>query len=229
MIAVIIATERELRAMREVLTDEKTETGAAGRVFYRGRCGRNDVVVTRSGSGKVNAAICAQEMIDTYHPTAVINAGAAGALAPDLHVLEVVIARDLLQHDIDTSFFGDPLGWIDGIPTPEVPADENVLSALAAACEASGLTYREGRVLTGDGFISSDAKKAWLAETFDGTCVEMEGAAVAQTCWLNKVPFGIIRAISDGSGDGNVMEYEEFALRAARNAAAVVSNLPELA
>lgn len=230
MVAVIIATERELKALREVLTEEKVETGAAGRVFYRGKCGRNEVVVTRSGCCKVNAAICAQQVIDTYHPTAVLNAGAAGALAPDLKILEIVIARDLMQHDIDTSLFGDPLGWIDGIPTTQIPADEGVLSAIAAACETAGLAYREGRILTGDQFISTEPKKQWLTETFAGDCVEMEGAAIAQTCYLNGVPFGVIRAISDGADDGDVpATYEEFALRAAQNAAKVVENLPELA
>ncbi len=222
LLGIIVATLDEERAVRFAMKEAVEEEGAAGLLFIRGRLGEVPAVAVRAGIGKVNAALCAQMLIDRYQPEAVINVGVAGALDPSLHIADVVIARDAVQHDFDTTFFGDALGQITGLPSVEIPADASLGCMLAKACEAAGVPYRFGRILSGDQFICDAAKKAWLVSQFDGTCTEMEGASVAQVCMLNGVPFCILRSISDGAGDDAGMQYSEFAALAAERAGRIL-------
>ena len=225
LLAVITATDKEEEAVRKLLPEIREEQGPAGLTFALGELNGRPCVAVRAGIGKVNAALCTQALIDRYRPAAVINVGVAGALDPTLRIADVVIAECAVQHDIDTAFFGDPLGTVPGLGTVEIPADETVAAALREACGKAGVSCKVGKVLSGDQFICAAGKKQWLVGQFGGSCTEMEGASIAQVCALNGVPFGILRGISDGAGDEAGMQYEEFAAMSADRAARILAEL----
>ena len=217
MIGIIAATVQEREALCKAFGAE-----AKGPMEYvRGRMEGKDVVLVQAGIGKVNAALCAQKMIDLYQPEAIINVGVAGALDPDLHVGDLVISRDAVQHDFDTMYFGDSPGYVSGVGL-SMPADQALMEKAEKAASALGLAYRVGRVASGDQFIASPEKKEWIATTFQASCTEMEGAAIAQVALLNQVPFLIIRAISDGADDGAPVSYYEFVEMAAERAVKLI-------
>ena len=224
MIGLIVATIEEYEALQAVLGDMAQEE-KAGLTFLTGEMAGQEVVGVKAGIGKVNAALCTQMLIDMYQPQAIINVGVAGALNANLAVGDVVISRDTVQHDMDTTFFGDEPGFISGLGQIYFPADEKLIHQAQAAAEKLGLHYLIGRIVTGDQFIAKAEKKEWLIQQFAGDCTEMEGGAVAHVCTVNKVPFVIIRAISDGASDGAPMQYEEFVKLAAGRAMNIIKEI----
>ena len=217
MVGIITATVTEREALCKALG-----TKAEGSMeFVEGRLEGTEVVGVQAGIGKVNAALCAQTMIDRYHPDVILNVGVAGALDADLHVGDLVISRDAVQHDFDTTFFGDEPGFVTGTGL-NFEADEELIRKAKAAAERLGLPHRVGRIASGDQFIASPEKKAWITKTFGASCTEMEGAAIAQVAFVNHVPFLIIRAISDGADDVAPMDYYEFVQMAAERAMALI-------
>ena len=215
MIAIIGALPEEVQALQQQIKEPQiTECGS--RRFVRGKLAGGDVVVTVSGVGKVNAASAAQQVIDLFRPKAVINSGIAGGLDEKLSLGDIVISRDAVQHDVDTTVFGEEPGQIPDMDVWQFPADEELIDAAVAAgvkAEADSEFRGEvhiGRILSGDIFLTDEAKKRALREVFDGTCVEMEGAAIAQVAWLNQVPWVISRCISDQADDPDVTDYFAF-------------------
>lgn len=227
MIGLITATIEEQQALEDILEEKETVPGPAGLSFIRGRLGRHSVVAVKAGIGKVNAALCTQAFIDRLAPDCIINVGVAGALDPTLHIGDVVISEGAVQHDFDTTFFGDEPGLLPGVNQVVIPADTQLVQMTEQACIAGGIPCRRGRILSGDQFVAENKKKERLQVQFGGTCTEMEGGAIAHVCWLNRVPFVILRAISDGAGDGADMQYEEFVRTAAHQAMKILKNLPE--
>jgi adenosylhomocysteine nucleosidase len=183
-----------------------------------------DVVVVRSGIGKVNAAVCTQVLVDDFHVTHIINTGVAGALDPRIDVGDIVISTDAIYYDVDVTVFGYEPGQVPQMPVVDFAADEALrAAAMEAAREvAPEVGIFEGRVCSGDRFVSDEALKESINKTFEGLCCEMEGTAIAQTAWLNKVPFVIVRAISDKADGSDVMDYVEFEAVAARHCAGIV-------
>lgn len=221
MIGIITATIQELNALNKVLG-----TTAKGPMeFVTGVFGKTEVVGVQAGIGKVNAAMCAQKMIDVYHPEKIIMVGVAGALAKDLHVGDVIISRDCCQHDFDTTFFGDPVGYVTGFADVNFKADEELCEKALTAAKEAAITARLGRVASGDQFIASEEKKKTIIENMQADCTEMEGAAIAQVCEANQVPFVVIRAISDGAGDDAPMMYDEFVNFAAERAMKIIGGM----
>ncbi len=214
MIGIIGAMALETDAIIRELEAPQSETISGVRFVKGGWCGK-EVVVATSGVGKVFAALCAEAMILRYQPDCIINTGVAGALAPELHLLNVVIGEDVVQHDMDTSPVGDPLGFLSGINKIELPADAGLNARFEKAAAELGITTLRGRIASGDQFIADDAKRTFIRETFGGACCEMEGAAIGQVCYVNKVPFAVLRAISDGAADDAKMDYPAFAAKAA--------------
>ena len=215
MIGIIGAMESETAAIiREMEKAESKEV--SGVRFVRGYWGGKEVVVATSGVGKVFAALCTEAMILTYHPECIINTGVAGALDPALQLLDVVIADRVVQHDMDTSPLGDPIGMLSGINEVYLPADEGLSSKLAWAAAKLGIFAMKGTVASGDQFIAEQQKKNLIRTRFNAACCEMEGAAIGQVCYINKVPFAILRAISDGASDGASMDFPVFTKKAAR-------------
>ena len=232
MIAIIGAMPEEVRALQEEIQDAQV-TERAGRRYVSGRLAGCEVVVTVSGVGKVNAAACTQQVIDLFAPEAVINTGVAGGLAGGLSLGDIVISTDAVQHDVDTTVFGDAPGQIPDMDVLAFPADAGLIeAAVAAGTEAEknssfkGNVCR-GRVVSGDVFLTDKVKKEALRETFDGTCVEMEGAAVAQTAYLNQIPWVIIRCISDQADNPEVEAYLAFKKEAIRMSVCIVRGMLE--
>jgi len=193
------------------------------------------VVVVCCGIGKVNAAMCAQILISEFSISAIINTGSAGGLAAGLSVLDMVVCTDAVQHDFDTTIFGYAHGQVPGTPSPFFASDSGLraLALSAFACVAAGLATEsgfsgkmiEGRIASGDAFISDDALRARIVSRFSPACVEMEGAAIAQVCAANGVPFIILRSVSDLAGQDAGMSYDEFSHIASKRSARVVMEM----
>lgn len=191
--------------------------------FVLGKASGIEMVVLRCGVGKVNAAMAVQALIDRYAPDCVIHTGVGGALSAELSVGDVVIARDCVQYDVDTTALGDPLGFVSTVERVDFPCDAALADGLARACRSLGAPVRArmGRVATGDRFLTDADQKRAIASTFGALSCDQESCAVAQVCWTHAVPFAVVRAISDASDGEHAAEYGQFAPRAARIAASV--------
>ncbi|MBQ7935172.1 MAG: 5'-methylthioadenosine/adenosylhomocysteine nucleosidase [Clostridia bacterium] len=214
MIGIIGAMEAETAAIKSEMKQVQEET-VSGVRFLQGYWQGREVAVATCGIGKVFAALCAQTMILKYQPDCMINCGVAGGLHPDYRLLDVVVAKDVVQHDMDTSPIGDPMGLISGINKIELPTDAELSAALKKTAESLGLTAHMGRIASGDQFIADEGKKIKIRDTFHADCCEMEGAAIGQVCYVNEVPFAILRTLSDGAGSEAEMDYPTFAANAA--------------
>ena len=223
-IGIIGALENEVADIIERLEKKESET-VSGITFYIGELEGKRVAVARCGVGKVFAAICAEAMIIKYSPSLIINTGVGGALAHGLQSADMVIADKLCQHDMDTSFLGDPVGLISGINVIYFETDKRAVRILKESCEKLYLRSFVGTVASGDKFVASVEQKREIVKAFSAIACEMEGAAIAQTAYVNKVPFAVIRAISD-SADGNAsMDYNTFMPIAAKSSAALTLEL----
>lgn len=218
MIGIIGAMDEEVAKIKEQM-DRVEIKRVAGMDFFQGLLGKCEVVVVRSGIGKVNAAICSQILADCYHVTAIINTGIAGSLRKEINIGDVVLSTDALHHDMDTSSFGDAPGQVPRMDVLAFRADGHLLEVAESCCKKyiPEIGVHTGRVLSGDQFISDKKKKQWLLDTFGGFCTEMEGAAIAHTAYLNGIPYLIIRAISDKADDTAHVDYPEFEAAAIRH------------
>ncbi len=225
---IIGALAEETDSLKSLLEHVKTTT-IAGMEFCEGTLDGKDVVIVKCGMGKVNAGLCAQILISVFGAQRIINTGVAGSLDARLDIGDIVVSTDAVQHDHDLTPLGYAPGEVDGIGSPSIPADAAMRESAVKAVRlrAPEIRVYEGRVCTGDQFISTREQKDAIAAKFGGLCCEMEGAAIAQSCYLNEVPFVIIRAISD-KADGSAHEdYDEFVKKAAKRSAAAVIYLLE--
>lgn len=166
------------------------------------------ILAYAGGIGKVNAAMSAQLFIDRYHPDWIVNAGVAGSFL-DLPIGTVVLADSFVQHDVDTSAIGDPVGLVSTVNRVEFPADG--LEQAEAILNRLGAAHRTGRVATGEVFMTKGARADWIAETFGAMLCEMEGGAVAQVCLRSGVKFTALKSVSDRlCQDNNAGEYFNF-------------------
>ena len=211
-IGIIGAMQMEVDALQAAMISPASET-VSGITFVTGKIGSHDVIAAVCGIGKVFAAMCAQTMILKYNPEAIINIGVAGTVTKGLQVLDIAIADKVCQHDMDTSPLGDPVGLISGINRIYFPADEKLAAAIGAAAAKLGFRSVSGTVASGDQFIHTAEKKDFIRETFGAVAAEMEGGSIGHVCTVNKVPFAVLRTISDG--DGAAMDYATFAPKAA--------------
>ena len=211
IIGVIGAMEEEVSMLIGQMKNKETKV-MAGMEFNRGKLWDIDAVIVKSGIGKVNMAICTQILVDVYKVTAVINTGVAGGLYEKLNVGDIVISSDVVQHDMDATGFGYKPGQIPRMDVYSFPADQALMKLAEESCKLVNTDIQcfTGRVATGDQFISSNEKKQWIIDNFDAYCAEMEGGAMAQTAYLNKDPFVVIRAISDKADNSATVTYEEF-------------------
>lgn len=215
MLGIIGAMDEEVAKIKKHM-EQVEERTIASMNFLKGTVKGHPVVVVRSGIGKVNAAICTQILADVYGVDAVINTGIAGSLNADINIGDIVLSTDALEHDMDAVAFGYPVGQIPRMDTLSFTADEKLRKIAKETCERvnTDVSVFEGRVVSGDQFISDKAKKGWLVENFAGYCTEMEGAAIAHAAYLNGIPFLIIRAISDKADDSASVDYPAFEAKA---------------
>lgn len=226
MIGIIGAMDEEVTQIVEVM--EITETfERASMVFRKGTLNGKDVVIVRSGIGKVNAAVCTQILVDRFNVDYVINTGIAGSLKVEIDIADVVLSSDVLHHDMDATGFGYALGQVPRMEVLSFKADERLIELGKAACRkaAPDVGVHVGRVVSGDQFISDKEVKNRLIKNFNGFCTEMEGAAIAQTSYLNDVPFLILRAISDKADDSATMDYPAFEAMAIKNSVEILKEL----
>lgn len=210
---------------------DNTEVSTFAKIqFHKGRLNGKNVVVAQCGVGKVHAAICTQILKDKFNVTHVINTGVAGALDPDLDVTHVVVSDELMQHDFDTSPAGDKKGVVCGIDVETFKSDKTLVEVAKKAAETV-LKPEEvhfGHIATGDQFVSDEKTKTEVREYHNAKCIEMEGGAIAQTCYLNNIPFVVIRSISDKAGEDAHLSFDEFVTIAARNSEHIVLKMLEL-
>ncbi|MGG1514781.1 5'-methylthioadenosine/adenosylhomocysteine nucleosidase [Paenibacillus oryzisoli] len=224
-IALIGAMNEEIELLVAHMTDIR-ETVKAGITFREGRFYDKDVVVCRTGVGKVNAAVTTQILIDQFGASAVIFTGVAGAVAPELQIGDIVISSECMQHDMDVTALGFARGIIPYEGTSVFQAD----SQLVELAEASGARLfpgrvKKGRVLSGDQFIASREIVAGLHQELEGVCVEMEGAAVAQVCSMNAIPYVVLRSMSDKADGSAHVNFAEFTVQASENSYKMVEDI----
>ena len=223
-IGVIGALEVELTLLKAKL-DIISSRNIAGMEFYLARNSGKTVVVSRSRVGKVNAAMCAQIMIDIYGVDLIINTGVAGAISYTLEIGDIVISHDVVQHDFDTTGVGDEPYTNPSIPKSFFPAGKTLVELAERSCEKVlplGNCAHIGRIATGDQFIMDKKHKEKILKDLGALCVEMEGGAIAQVCYLNGIDFVILRAISDKADDEAGVSFEKFAREAADRCASIV-------
>ena len=237
-IGIIGAMEVEVDFLRNLMGTEIKKTEAGGIIFNEGKIQDVDVVLVRSGVGKVNAALCAQRLALQFGCTNIINTGIAGAMAAGLGVMDFVVSTDAVYHDMDATGFGYKPGQIPQMSVFSFEADKNMIEATKKAFNSTEFAKGEegkpahkiieGRIATGDQFISEKKIKAKINENFAPACVEMEGAAIAHACYLNKVPFVILRCMSDMADDLSSNGYDFNEPVAAELSAHVVQKMISL-
>ena len=225
-IGIIGAMDNEVRELISKLSDRRTEK-VSGIEFNVGELYGKKVVVAKCGVGKVFAAICAEAMIIKYAPALVVNTGVGGALEKSLRPLDIVFADKLVQHDMDTSPIGDPVGLISGINRVYFETDKRALDVLTAAAEELEIKYSVGTVATGDKFIAEKADKERISNLFGASACEMEGGSIAHTAFVNETPFMVVRAISDSADGDASMDYPTFLPQAVKISTALTLALIE--
>ena len=224
-IGIIGAMELEVEALKEQM-DVKNIVEKASMKFYEGTLRGKDVVIVQCGIGKVNAGICVQILADLFKVDAVINTGVAGSLRAEINIGDIVVSTDACEHDMDVTALGYKQGIIPQMKE-SFKADRQLVEAAIEVCREVNpdINVYEGRVLSGDQFISGEEIKNKLIDLFDGFCTEMEGAAIAHAAFLNEIPYVVIRAISDKADGSAHMDYPEFERAAAAHSAKLVENL----
>jgi adenosylhomocysteine nucleosidase len=222
MIGIIGAMPEELELLLTSLHNAETLTRGPF-TLHSGELAGQQVLIARCGIGKVNAAALTQLMI-IEGATPIIFTGVAGALSPELKVGDIVISTDCLQHDMDVTGLGYPLGQIPGEALAWT-ADPQLISIAEISASGLAVAVRCGRILSGDQFIANSETVTELYQQFSGLCTEMEGAAVAQVCSKWQVPFVIIRSISDSANHAATTDFRSFVQLAARHAKQVVTGM----
>ena len=211
MIGIIGAMQSEVETLFDQMTSkEKKEINNL--VFYKGKLFNKDVVVVKCGIGKVNAALCTQLLILNFNVSKIINTGIAGATGEGLKIYDFVVSTEAIYHDFDVQFFGYKPGQVPGMPETFI-ADKNLVNKAIAAFNNTDFSKQlkivSGRIASGDQFISGGEKKSFIVSTFHPQCVEMEGCAIAHTCYANNIPFVIIRCMSDTADESVKETYSE--------------------
>lgn len=228
ILGIIGAMEEEIEIIREYLEGTE-ESSFAGMTFYSGKIDGLDIVLVRCGIGKVNAAICTQVLISNYNVNSVINIGVAGAVHDDLEIGDIIVSNDVIEHDFDATGFGYKLGEIPRMDTYVFEADKDMVEKImSVGNKATDYKAVEGRILTGDIFVACGDKKKFLWDNFQGYCTEMEGAAIGHTCYVNNVPFVIIRSMSDKANGKAHDNFAEFTLKAAKNSSDLIKGYIDL-
>jgi len=215
MIGIIGALEEEVNLIKNELTDKK-DLFISGSIYTVGKLFNKEVVITKCGVGKVFSAIAAEVMALKFNVECIINTGVAGALSENLSVNDLAIASSVVQHDMDTSPLGDPKGLISGINVINFDADENLIKKLEKVAKELNVNYEKGVIATGDQFISDKAKKEEIKNSFNAIACEMEGGAIGHVAFVNRIPFIVIRTISDNANGDAKVDFPKFLTLATR-------------
>ena len=225
-IGIIGAMEEEVAILKEKMS-EVTVLEKAGMEFFKGILGGQQVVIVRSGIGKVNAGICTQILADVFQVNAVINTGIAGSLKAEINIGDIVLSTDTMQHDVDAREFGYEIGQVPRMDTKIFPADKSLRAIALKVCHQVNpeIQVFEGRVASGDQFVADKETKEKIIANTQAYCTEMEGAAIGQAAYLNGIPYLVIRAISDKADDSAHVDYPTFEREAIRHTVNLVENM----
>ena len=224
VIGIIGAMDEELDLYLKELKNS-SKSIVSGMVFNKGILMKRQVVVVKSGLGKVQSAICVQTLITHFNASSVIFTGVAGALNPELEIGDIVISKDCIQHDIDGTGLGFKQGQIPYSDIRVFLASKSLSEAAMNSAKNLNLRVIEGRILTGDQFVTDIEKAKQLRKDFKGDCVDMEGASVAHVCMLNNIPFVIIRSISDRADHSASVDFPEFLKSSSKNCFKLVKEI----
>lgn len=225
-LGIIGAMDVEVELLRAHL-DGVRVTCVGGMEFSEGRLGGTDAIVVRCGVGSINAAMCAQTLAVRFGADRVVNTGVAGSLDARVGIGDVVVSTDAVNYDMDVQNLGYRPGQCPGMDTLAFAADPTLRQAAVCAARtvAPEAGVFEGRVASGDKFVHEDAMRRWIAEEFGALCCEMEGAAIAQACHVNGIPFAIVRTISDEANGASATDYPAFERKMALRCAAIVERM----
>lgn len=226
MIGIIGAMDIEVAQLKKKITSP-VATEIAGIDFVCGEIAGVMVCVAMCSPGKVNAAICAQLMIDKFDVDSIINTGVGCSLSKDVVIKNVVIASEVCQYDIDITALGEPRGFINGLGTIKIATDKAMSESLARCAIQCGERIHIGCIASGDAFISNGETKAFISKHFGAICGEMEGGAIGHVCKANKIPFAVLRSISDGGDENALMDYPTFKKIAAEISTAIITSYIE--
>lgn len=217
--AMDVEVEELIGSMENIKKEDVSST-----VYYEGTLQGKNVVVAKCGVGKVHAAVCAQTMILKYKPDLIINTGVAGSLNSGLDIADLVISDNVVQHDMDTSGLGDPIGLISGMNLINIPCSKSLVEKIESSAKTiEGTNVFVGTIASGDQFICSQDKKDYIVKHFHALCAEMEGAAIGHVCYLNNTDFCIVRAISDKADGSAHMDFPTFAKIAAKKSTQLIN------
>jgi adenosylhomocysteine nucleosidase len=227
-VAIIGAMEEEVTILRDQM-EEREETVIANCEFSTGRINGVDVILLKSGIGKVNAAMATAILLERFRPNYVINTGSAGGFLATLNVGDIVISSEVVHHDVDVTAFGYEYGQVPGMPA-RYQANKTLIDiAKRGAQEISDVQAVTGLIATGDSFMNDPERVEFVRGKFPELCaVEMEAAAIAQVCTQFAVPFVIIRALSDIAGKESDISFEQFLDTAAKHSARLVVSMLSL-
>ncbi len=225
-IGIIVAEPEEFEEIQAILAVIKREK-SYGLNFLEGKIDKVECVLVKGGVGKVNAARTTQLLIDKYNPDYIINIGVAGGLNPMLNIGDIVIGDSLVQHDFDITAFGHAKGYITGVGD-KIYSDDYLISKIKNVIdneESKKYKAEIGVIASGDIFCTDVAMRDKIYAKFNAECVEMEGAAVAQVCYLSNVPFCVIRSISDTPDGENTIAYDNFIEMASKRCANILKDV----
>lgn len=218
-LGIIGAMQIEIENLKPSIKGAKVEV-ISGIEFVSGKIDGIDVVAAVSGIGKVFASVCSEIMILHFGVEKIINIGVAGSLVKDLKVLDVAVAESAVQHDMNTTAIGDPAGLVSGINVINFDADAELRSVVVDVLKAREIPFETGVIASGDLFVDTDRQRQNIHLKFNAIAADMEGGAIAHVCYINNIPFALIRSISDA--DGSAMDYNTFAGKAAEQSIAIV-------
>ena len=221
-IGIITATIEEFEAIKDIMKQAE-EIKYYDLTFCTGKINIKNIVLVKCGVGKVNAARTTQILTDKFNVKSIINVGSAGGLNNNLEIGDIVIAKELVQHDFDITPFGHEKGYITDTGK-FFKCDEKLINIFKNV-KIEGIKITTGIIASGDIFCADVYMKEKIRDKFNADCCEMEGAAIAQVCYLNKIPFLVIRAISDIPNGKNHIEFDKFIKLASKNCAKIIKNV----
>ena len=222
-IGIIAAMQEEMIKKKKIKT-QKQEKNIFELIYTTGKINDKEIVLVEAGVGKVNAARATQIMIDNFEIDAIINVGSAGATNEQLNIGDIVIGKKLIQHDFDITAFGHPKGYISNVGE-YVESDERLIKKIEKAIsdiKENDFKIKIGTIVSGDIFCTEIKMKEKVRTKFNADAIEMEGAAIAQVCKLDKVPFIIIRSISDNPNGNNNITFDQFLEKASKRCAEII-------
>lgn len=223
-VGILFAMQEELDALLTYVSITKTYT-IFDLTFYEGQLNQVECILVESGIGKVNAARTTQILIDNMKVEYIFNIGVAGGIEENLQVGDIVIATSLVQHDFDITAFAHEKGYIPNVGT-FIETDTYLHKlAIDTLAKKKNLRVVSGIIASGDIFCTEEKMSQKIATKFQASCVEMEGASIAQVCYLSHIPFLILRSISDVPNNNNVITYEEFLKISAKKVAFAMHEL----